>query len=149
MSFCPAYWDWLDQQYQQGSLASIVSVYEELHKFGDELSEWIKTRKNHFQDVSDNDTQLKLAEVAQHVADLPNKNQGDVANFLSGADPWLIAKAANTDATIVTHEVPVPNDSKKVKIPNVCRHFDVKYITTFELLRTLNAQFVLDKPTTT
>lgn len=146
MSFCPAYWDWLDRQYQQGALASVTSVYDELIKFGDELSGWIKSRKDQFQDISSAETQTKFTEVAQYVADLPNKNPGDVANFLGGADPWLIAKAAQTNATIVTHERLVPDESKKVKIPNICNHFHINYITTYELLRTLDAQFVLGKP---
>jgi long-subunit acyl-CoA synthetase (AMP-forming) len=145
MSFCPAYWDWLDQQYQQGSIASISSVYDELVTQNDDLSIWVKTRKDQFQAISAKETQLKLAEVAQYVADLPNKNPENIASFLSGADPWLIAQAAVTNAIIVTHEVPVPDESKKVKIPNIGKHFDVTCINTFELLRILEARFTLDK----
>ena len=46
-------------------------------------------------------------------------------------------------ATIVTHEVIAPNNSKKVKIPNVCQAFGVDYISTYELLDKLEAKFVL------
>lgn len=45
MSFCPAYWSWLDLQYEESSLASIQTVYEELADGDDELSEWVKGRR--------------------------------------------------------------------------------------------------------
>ncbi|MCA1773466.1 MAG: DUF4411 family protein [Halomonas sp.] len=39
--------------------------------------------------------------------------------------------------------MPVPENSTKVKIPNTCNAFGVPYITTFQLLNKLEAQFVL------
>lgn len=145
MSFCPAYWDWLDQQYQSGSLASVSSVYDELANKGDELSDWVQPRRDQFHPVSADDIQIKMAEVAQYVADLPNKSPANIGQFLSGADPWLVARASLTGETIVTHEVPVDANSKKVKIPNICDHFEVDYINTFELLNLLDARFMLGR----
>jgi len=143
MSFCPAYWSWLDQQCQISSLASIQTVYEELADGDDELSDWVKGRKEHFIPVSRNDIQEKFADIAQYVVQLNGKKQEFVAEFLSKADPWLIATAAVIGGTVVTHEVPVPENSTKVKIPNICEAFGVPYITTFQLLKRLEAQFVL------
>lgn len=37
------------------------------------------------------------------------------------------------------------DDSKKVKIPNVCRHFDLKCCDVYDLLDRLSAKFVLQK----
>lgn len=145
MSFCPAYWDWLDQQYQLGILSSITSVYDELANNGDELSDWVKDRRDQFHSVATKEIQIKMTEVAQHVVGLPNKNPVYVNGFLGKADPWLVAKASLTGETIVTHEILVEANSKKVKIPNICNYFDVPYINTFELLRTLEANFMLDK----
>lgn len=145
MSFCPAYWDWLDQQYQS---ASVSSVYDELANKGDELSAWVQPRRGQFHPVSAENIQIKMAEVAQYVANLPNKNQKSIGDFLSGADPWLVAKASLTGEIIVTHEVAVDANSKKVKIPNICNHFEVSYINTFELLNELDAQFMLANPVT-
>lgn len=144
MNFCPAYWDWLDLQYGKGSLSSISGVYDELVNYGDELSDWVKSRKNHFLNISDDQTQNKFAEIAQFVAEEPNKKPEYVADFLSGADPWLIAKAVVLNATIVTHEVLVPDESTRIKIPNICRRFDIKCINTFQLLQSLKARFILD-----
>ncbi len=143
MDFCPAYWDWLDQQFTQGQVASIQLVYDELVNKKDELSLWVANHKNHFLDVTDADTQNKFGEIAAYIYELPNKSQTNIASFLAGADPWLIAKAATTGAIVVTQEMPVPVESKKIKIPNICNDFGVLYINSFELLRDLQAKFVL------
>lgn len=143
MSFCPAYWAWLDQQFEVAALASIRTVYDELCEGDDELSVWAKDRKNHFLAVSQDEVQQKFAEVAQFVVEQEGKKPEFVAEFLSKADPWLVASAAVNGGTVVTHEIPVPDNSTKVKIPNICNAFEVPYITTFQLLNRLRAQFIL------
>lgn len=143
MNFCPAFWDWLEKQFQAGQVMSIDNVYLELTDSNDELSKWAKANKPHFLPVADNSTQDMFTEIANYVVSLTDKSQTDIANFLSKADPWIIAKASTTGATIVTHEALVPSNSKKVKIPNICKQFGVSYINTFELLRKLNAKFVM------
>lgn len=144
MGFCPAYWRWLDLQYSQGELCSISSVYDELADYGDDLSAWVKERKEQFISIADTETQEKYAEIVQFVYDLEGKKPANVANFLNKADPWLIAKACTSGATIVTHERLVDDNCKDIKIPNICQSFEVEYISTFELLRILQARFILD-----
>ncbi len=68
---------------------------------------------------------------------------GALEEFLGGADPWLIAKAITTGATVVTHEVLNREVKRKFIIPNVCEMFGVPYMNTFELLNKLEARFVL------
>lgn len=146
MDVVPGYWEWLDTQFQLGTLASVSMVYDELSGYGDELTDWVKPRKEHFIDVSDDETQAVFSEIIQLLAD-DDFTSKDTDNFLAGADPWLIAKAKVTKATVVTLESLVPENSKKIKIPNICRQFDLEYINTFKLLRTLEAKFVLSKVT--
>jgi peptide subunit release factor RF-3 len=143
MTFCPAYWHWLDLKYSEGHIASIRSVYDELSQYGDELTDWVKERKDQFISIADNAMQQKYTEIVQYVYDLENKNPNKVDKFLSKADPWLIAKACTTGAKLVTHEKIVPANSKDIKIPNVCEKFGVSYRSTFQLLQELKAQFVL------
>ncbi len=64
-------------------------------------------------------------------------------DFLSGADPWLIAKAMTTGATVVTHEVLNYDAKRKFIIPNICEQLDIPFLNTFELLHRLEAKFVL------
>ncbi len=143
MDFCPGYWEWLDKQYQAGNIFSIDNVYIELVDSDDSLSDWAKAHKEHFSPVSDNETQTKFADIANYVMALEHKTEVEKAHFLSKADPWIIAKAVTTGACIVTHEVRVPDNSKKVKIPNIADHFEVTCVNTYDLLRTLEAKFVL------
>ena len=60
-----------------------------------------------------------------------------------GADPWLSAKARVLGNTIVTHERFDMANRRKFLIPNVCHHYGVECINTFDLLNRLEARLVL------
>lgn len=143
MTVCPGFWDWMDLQFASGQVGSIRMVLDELSKNGDALSEWVKIRQPHFIETDDETTQEVFTEIAQFVVEQPDYKEPHISNFLAVADPWLIAKAKTLRATVVTHEVLVPPGSKKVKIPNICRKFDVDFCNTFDLLESMTAQFVL------
>lgn len=145
MGFCPGFWEWIDSSYAVGKVASISMVYKEIIEYGDDLSKWAKQRPEQFLAVDDLDTQKFFGEIAEYVMALELPKDNEKIRFLEGADPWLIAKAATSGFTIVTHEVPVPDNSQKIKIPNVCRNFKIPYISSFDLLDTLNARFVMHK----
>jgi len=145
MGFCPGFWEWIDSSFAAGKLASISMVYKEITDYGDELSKWAKQRPEQFVDVDDLETQKIFGHIAEHVMGLKLPKENEKIRFLEGADPWLIAKASSSGFTIVTHEVPVPENSQKIKIPNICRDFDVPYISSFDLLDTLNAKFVMHR----
>ncbi len=57
------------------------------------------------------------------------------------ADPWLIAFAMSNNWTIVTYEKSEPYIKRKIKIPEVCNQFNVRYINTIEMFRELNENF--------
>lgn len=144
MNICPGFWAWLKLQHQALELASISMVGDELKKGHDELAEWAKEYPALFQDVSDEATQEAFGQVVATLAEqAPSMKTGALEDFLEGADPWLIAKAMSTGATVVTHEVYNPDIKRKFSIPNVCKLFDVPFMNTFELLNKLEAQFVL------
>lgn len=68
------------------------------------------------------------------------------AKFLSGADPWLIAKAKIIGAKLVTHEVSAPDSKVRVPIPDVCAAFDVVCTQPHEALRAMAASFTFKAP---
>jgi hypothetical protein len=146
MDFCPAFWDFIEEKSTDSTIASVDMVYAELIKGNDELADWIKDKKDdiNFFSVSDENTQNKFGEIVNYVSN-NNFRENEVIKFLDGADPWLIAKAAILEeATIVTHEVFVPDpNSRKIKIPNVCEQFAIPYINPFEMIRTLEGKFEL------
>ena len=57
------------------------------------------------------------------------------------ADPWLIAMAMSNGFTIVTYEKSEPARKNRIKIPEVCNQFNVRYINTIEMMRELNENF--------
>lgn len=143
---CPGFWTWINRQFPIGDdVASIVKVYDELTDGNDTLAEWIKNRKNDgfFLSVSDESTQSAFKEIATTVQNGPCTAAAK-ANFLSKADPWLIAKALAIGATVVTHEQPAPEARKRVLIPNICEDFGVSYVNTFDMLRKMKVSFALD-----
>lgn len=142
MSICPGYWEWMIRSYQAGHVASIDMVRQELERGNDELRVWVRDNPQIFLEVSDDSTQTSFVEIAEYSASLAMR-PGAIEEFLNVADPWLIAKARATGATVVTHERFVPDIKKKILIPNVCEHFGVPYMDTFELLYRLEAEFIL------
>ncbi|WP_347986303.1 DUF4411 family protein [Methylomonas sp. AM2-LC] len=142
MDICPAYWDWLDQQFQLGTVASVDMIAKELKEGNDELAQWVKDRPEHFINNDDDETQSVFTEIVQAVV-AGDYNPGNRDSFLAKADPWIIAKAKTIGASVVTHESLAVQNTKKVKVPNICRQFDVPCLNTFQFLRELEARFVL------
>lgn len=145
MTVCPAYWSWILRSQRAGVVASIESVAAELKRGNDELAEWVGLHGELFLADSDEATQEAFARVAEHVASQASvMKAGALEEFLGGADPWLIAKAMTMqDGVVVTHEYFNLQTRRKYSIPNVCHHFGVACIDTFELLSRTEARFVL------
>lgn len=145
MTICPGYWSWILQSHGQGVIASIETVGQELQQGNDDLAKWAKLHQYLFWQVSDDATQSAFSEVAAHVANTAAQMKaGAVEEFLSGADPWLIAKAMTTpDCVLVTHEQLNPQVKRKFIIPNLCQHFGVTWVDTFQALDATQASFGL------
>ncbi|WP_455757514.1 DUF4411 family protein [Sulfurimonas sp.] len=142
MDFCPGFWDMIDK-HTKSSIFSISQVYDELSAGNDELAEWTKDRKGSglFVDTFDEPTQRVFQKIADYV--IANYEIEHAEHFLKGADAWLIAKCKTMEATVVTKEVLAPG-AKKVKIPNICNHFGVSFIQTYEMIREVNAKYILE-----
>ncbi len=139
----PAFWNWLDEAAENGSIVSSTEVFDELKGQGDDLSDWVADRKESALFVPPSDhAQDIYADITEFV--VRNYEAAFATDFLDRADPWLIAqaKAAEADDVVVTQEVWAPPDAKKVKIPNICDQFGVPYRNTFEAMEDLGA--VLD-----
>ena len=143
MSICPGYWQWILLSNTQEKVASINFIKDELTNGNDDLAQWAKDNAHIFLANDNPATQTAYGKVVQYVMTLSDMKNGAQEEFLRGADPWLIAKAITTGSTIVTHEKLDRNIKRKILIPNICEHFSVDYINTFELLHELDAQFVM------
>ena len=141
MDIVPAFWSWLDQQFEAGAIYSSILVCDELLEGSDDLAEWAKLRKDNGMFVPPSDV---VQATFRQIADYVNANfpQPQAQMFLDGADPWVIAEAKVGNAIVVTHEILVPPNSSKVKIPNICQKFRVEYRKVYAMLRELNARFI-------
>lgn len=142
----PGFWEWLDQEKNKEHLVSTKSVYNKLTKGDDELSAWIKERKDSgwFLTEDDEITQKNYQKVAIWATNPENEfRERAYEEFLSVADSWLVAKAITENATIVTHERFQPGSKKRILIPNACKEFNVPYLNTLQLFRSIGATFSL------
>jgi hypothetical protein len=133
-----SFWELIDQKFDDTTIITPTLVYKELTDGNDELAEWIRARKGKECFI---EPDKEAQDILSAIADYVNQNypQHEAAEFLSKADPWVIAVAKVTNCVVVTQETLVGNESKKLKIPNICRKFGVKYIGTYQLLRELRA----------
>jgi len=140
MDIVPSFWEFLDEQADAEAICSSRAVYAELAAGGDALADWVKARKGGGMFVEpDQEIQAVFGDIADYVMD--NYADHQARPFLNGADPWIIAQAKVEGAVVVTHEKLVKHESAKVKIPNICVEFEVKYVHTYEMLRALGAHF--------
>ena len=137
----PRFWSVIDEMAAVGRVSSSTLVYDELTDVQDELADWARERRTSGIFVEP-DT---LAQAAfQQIVDYVNNhytNVSQVARFLAKADPWVIAQASADGGAVVTLEIVVPADSQKVKIPNVCGHFHVPCVNTYQMLRDLGVSW--------
>jgi len=138
--FCPAFWQWLEDQNKVGKVASIEKIADELSG-EDELSEWTKTRGDQFFLRADDAVIPELTRVSSW-ANNQNYEPSAISTFLQVADYWLVAHAKAHNWIVVTHEVPSVS-VRKIKIPNVCVGLKLHCISPYEMLRRERARFVL------
>jgi hypothetical protein len=138
--FCPAFWDWLDQQAGSGEVASIERVLDELKAGADELSTWATARSPMF--VQPDEPVLTSLRSVSRWAASDRYDPAAVNTFLQTADYFLVGHAHAHRLTVVTHEV-AGNAIKKIKIPDACIALGVKCMNPYEMLRVERARFVL------
>ncbi len=144
MDFCPGFWDWLVKQNKENQLYSIEKVKDELQAIDDDLSKWTQQRDSQFFLKPDESVLSALVEISRSINE-KDYETGAKKIFLQGADYYLIAQAKAREYTIVTHEKP-SDSKKKIKIPNVCIGFGIKYMTIYEMLRMTKARLILQVP---
>ena len=142
-AICPGFWDWLVAANCGGTLHSIEPVLEEIREGSDDLTAWANTLGSSFFLPVDSAAVTRLGSVVQWVQSA-NFREDAKRDFLSKADPLLIAYALAHGSTLVSHEVHVEGERRKVKIPTVCRAVGVPCVRTFQMLKDDGARFVIE-----
>lgn len=136
----PGFWEFLDEASITGLVRSSRIVYGELvDESDDDLAAWARERRTSGLWVEPSESvQETFTEVADFVHD--SYDASFAADFLDGADPWLIAHAVVDGGEIVTFEKSAPA-GKKVKIPDVAADFSIACRDIYSMLRQLGASF--------
>jgi hypothetical protein len=139
------FWDFIDAQAQSGTIRSSVRVYGEIMSYEDErdaLVQWCKLhRTSGLFCKPDRQVQGVLGKIADHVVQRYSEKPAKAAEFLKGADAWIIAHAKCDGGTVVTHEARRDVTAKVPKIPNVCHAFNVGCINLPAMLTALRFKF--------
>jgi len=133
----PGFWAWIEREAEAGTLYSPRAVYEEISRGDDDLAAWFKARSStHLFVQPDAEVQAAYRRIADRV--VADYEPHQASDFLSGADPWVIAQAQGDGAIVVTHEHRGGQGVKRVLIPNLCDIFGLRYIKIYDLLRARN-----------
>lgn len=146
-NICPGFWESLLGAFDNGDICTIVQVRPELEVGKDEIAAWIKGRvpERFFQETNAPEVVTRFREVMQWVQNNDQFFESAKNDFATGADGWLIAYAAVHNMLLVTQEQLRPEQRSRVPLPNVARHFGVRFVNTFEMLKAVNIQFVWDR----
>lgn len=140
------FWDFIEAQAKNNTVASIDKALEEINKGNDALKDWANKKfKNYFLSTKEEKVLQKYAELMQWAESKSNHyTRNAIDEFMNedNADPWLIAYAyayLNTsNYIIVTFEKPNPNRKNKIQIPEVCEAFQINYCDLYQMLKDLN-----------
>jgi rRNA-processing protein FCF1 len=138
-SFCPDYWEILNQLGKKGSIFIPQAVYDEIEKTDDDLHKWLKSSSipvKKVDGVVTNCLQGIYSKNEKHKYLVDNTKQRSLA------DPWVIAHAIKEKAIVVTKEEKVTAlNSNRIKIPNVCDNMGIRWINDFQLIIELDLKF--------
>ncbi|MDN5210776.1 DUF4411 family protein [Fulvivirgaceae bacterium BMA12] len=140
-----SFWEKLSKLALEGKIISIDRVKHEIYENEDDLKDWcIDNLPNNFF----KSTRSIASEYGKAVEWAMSRNdhytQAALAEFMDdrNADAWLVSYAlAHTGLIIVTQEKSEPAIKRKIKIPEACAPFDIKYLNTVGMFRELGESF--------
>ncbi len=139
----PDLWNKFEEMIDDGSLIATEEVFNELNKQDDELVLWAKSRSKLFIPI-DEDIQNTVRDILYKYPKMIN-----VKKSKSMADPWVVALAIINKAKVISSEKYQQSKTKAldqtstVKIPDVCRVFNITCFDVVGFCRDLNLVFHL------
>jgi uncharacterized membrane-anchored protein YjiN (DUF445 family) len=142
---CPDYWDILNELGKQARIfipeevKNEIVVTDDPDKSEDDLSRWLKRSTIPIRKPTE-----KVIACWQKIlkTDPSHKLLVDNIKGRSLADPWVISHAMDMNATVITKEnVESAMNSKRIRIPNVCKNMGVRCIDDFEFIKEIGLKF--------
>lgn len=130
-------WQNFDALIAEGEIVSTREAFREIEDQDDELRQWAKDHRAVFTTPGAEEGAFvaRIYGVAHFQA---NIEQRKLIQGGKNADPFVIAKAAVTGASVVTMEKFKPHAAK---IPNICGHFDVPCLSLEAFMQQEGWQF--------
>lgn len=127
----PTFWDQFNALVSDGRIVSVEEVRKELEFLlrSAHLIEWVERQDIFTPPNGDEMRYVNSIFAVEHFRPLINERA--IALGRPVADPWLIARAMDQDACVVTEETHKPNAAK---IPNVCDHFGIEHMKLQDML---------------
>jgi hypothetical protein len=141
----PSFWNKVKNLADSDKIISIDKVKDEIYGNEDDLKKWCQSnlKGDFWRDTSV--VSNEYSNIASWAVKQKNRyNPNAINEFLDSqnADAFLIAYAlADRDTRIVvTYEV--PNKKKSIiKIPDVCKKYEIRYLNPIAMFRELNESF--------
>jgi len=133
----PTLWESFDELIANGDVTSTREVKRELERYAHINEDWMRDNAAIF-------TTPTAAEggIIRNIYAVPHFQQNiELKKIQKGglnADPFVVAKALVGEGTVVTLEGALPNAAK---IPNICRHFNVRCLNLEEFMEEEGWQF--------
>jgi len=135
----PSLWSHFEELTSNGSLVSVKECRKEIDSYGknDYIKQWVNDHLEIFLPATSQETEF-LAKIfsVPHFGQLISEKA--ILQGKTVADPFLIAAAKVKNCTLITEELWKENAAK---IPNVCEHFGIPYITLEELMEKEGLRF--------
>lgn len=141
-----SFWDRIKYLADTNVICSIDKVKNEILPSGDELSQWCISQLPNDFFIDTSPFIREYSAVIRNVASLNKYTPNAISEFSDSniADAFLVASALSLnvadDYVLVTEEVSDPQRKKRVKIPDVCPLFNVRWINTIGMFKELNIQ---------
>lgn len=138
MDLWPTFWTKIAEMINSGNVFSNIQVKSEIDKGGDELTTWMKYNvPTDFYIENDLDVMTKYGDVIRWANGNPVYRPEAVAEFSQVADAYLVAASAAKGYTLVTNETADPMCKRRVKIPDACNAFGVRFCDLNTVFREL------------
>lgn len=111
-TYFPGFWEWLDSGFKTRQFLLLSSVYKEVSGGDDEVSDWIKSRKQYV--IKEEKAKDYIINHKKIVNFLNDKGFTHMNDFLQKADGSLIAYAMTSGDMVITHELPRPDSLRSI-----------------------------------
>ncbi len=132
----PSFWEKLAEK-ASGKIIIIEAVQKEILKGQDLLAEWYEREKNKFQvlGIPEQEVIKAYQKIITSINDNEQYKQSAKEEFASLTDSWLCAYGLAYGEKIVTLEKYDAEIKNRIKIPNVCKEFEIEYIDLLQFMR--------------